>query len=66
MTYSIILLVWKKTQIIQFANKKIFDKLVSGKKFHRKKKRLKAYVPLGKNQPITQCQTKRKSTNRIP
>ena len=50
----------KKKQIMQFANKKIYYKPISGKNLIIKKKRLKASVLLENNQPTMLCRAKRK------
>ena len=42
----------KNKQMIQLANKNILHKLISGKEII-KKKRLKAYILLESNQPLT-------------
>ena len=65
--YSIILLVLKKLRWYNLQIKNITQTDIRGKKFDKKKKKkLKTYVLLENNQPITQCQVKRKNTKRIP
>ena len=53
------LMVWK-TQMIQFANKKILHKMISGKEISIKKEKTKTFVLPENSQTVTQCPVKRK------
>ena len=54
----------KKKQKIQFVNKKYYTDIWE-KTFHKNKKRLKTFILLENNQPISQCLVKSKNTKSI-
>ena len=52
--YNTLIPMERKKRMVQFANKKYYEK------FHKRKKKLKTYVLLQNNQPITQAESKEK------